>query len=430
MVEVCGGSRQLLRILNRLGCVSSPDTHDRFVTEHAQIKRQTNIWEEIPHNVFTVASVDNFDMLQSYSAVYCGDQQRSFHGTTVQLVQPNPNSTFNSQHISINMGRHTTAEPPTMEDGYTNDVSTQPLHMANSNNLPCAITDSASVNLPIVSTTCTTHQTSNQCFPSKSTRMQKRQDRVSPTNSPHKLGKVGPKRQRTVAVKNLSKSLHDIVSNTSLHDTTNTMQVTLTIQSFQEHFDEKMEKDTLQIKLQSYIVQKYIADTYPETRSEDGVLSELRQFLNEDNYNGLQIPSTIHYLELVDENPDSSETMCIIAEDILDKFGDKVQNGWVLLVGDGKTYKHLMNIKKQYSLALEKLLIFPGDWHILKNFQPILMKVYYNAGLKELASSSGYHGATLKSLENYTNYIVSFYRCGKLYIEKCITPTFLITIQI
>ena len=278
MVEVCGGSRQLIRILNRLGCVSSPDTHDRFVTEHAQIKRQTSIWEEIPHNVFTVASVDNFDMLQSYSAVYCGDQQRSFHGTTVQLVQPNPNSTFNSQHISINdISDHTAAEPPTMEDGYTNDVSTQPLHMANSNNLPCAITDSTSVNLPIVSTT--THQTSNQRFPSKSTRVQKRQDRVSPTNSPHKLGKVGPKRQRTVAVKNLSKSLHDTVFNTSSHDTANTMQVTLTIQSFQEHFDEKMEKDTLQIKLQSYIVQKYIADTYPETRSEDGVLSELRQFL-------------------------------------------------------------------------------------------------------------------------------------------------------
>ena len=79
--------------------------------------------------------------------------------------------------------------------------------------------------------------------------------------------------------------------------------------------------------------------------------------------------------------------MCVIAEDILDKFGDEVQNGWVLLVGDGKTYKHLMSIKKQYSSALKKLLIFPGDWHILKNYQPILMKVYYyyNAGLKELA---------------------------------------------
>ena len=88
VVEVFGGSRQLLRILNRLGCVSSPDTHDRFVAQHAEARCQKSIWDELPNNVFTVTSVDNFDMLQSHSAVYCGDQQRSFHGTTVQLVQP------------------------------------------------------------------------------------------------------------------------------------------------------------------------------------------------------------------------------------------------------------------------------------------------------------------------------------------------------
>ena len=40
VVEVCSGSHQLMRIL---GCVSLPDTHDRFVTEHAQLKCQTSI---------------------------------------------------------------------------------------------------------------------------------------------------------------------------------------------------------------------------------------------------------------------------------------------------------------------------------------------------------------------------------------------------
>ena len=88
VVQVCGRSRQLLKILNRLGCTSSPDTHDRFVTFHAETARERSIWEELPRNVFTVASVDNFDMLQSYSAVFCGDQLRSYHGTTLQLVQP------------------------------------------------------------------------------------------------------------------------------------------------------------------------------------------------------------------------------------------------------------------------------------------------------------------------------------------------------
>ena len=75
----------------------------------------------------------------------------------------------------------------------------------------------------------------------------------------------------------------------------------------------------------------------------------------------------------------------------------------------GKTYKQLINIKKQYSTALQKLLIFPGDCHILKNYQPILMKVYYVAGLKEIARNSGYHGSTLKSVEQSSNYNSNYY---------------------
>ena len=60
-----------------------------------------------------------------------------------------------------------------------------------------------------------------------------------------------------------------------------------------------------------------------------------------------------------------------------------------------------MNIKCQYGDTLEQLLIFPGDWHILKNYQIVLMKVYSRstAGLKDLAAKSGYRGQTLKFLE-------------------------------
>ena len=73
-------------------------------------------------------------------------------------------------------------------------------------------------------------------------------------------------------------------------------------------------------------------------------------------------------------------------------------------MGEGKTYQHLMNIKQQYGAALEKLIIFPGDWHILKNYQPIIIKVYYQAGLKELAISCGFRSATLKSLKTCSNF--------------------------
>ena len=111
--------------------------------------------------------------------------------------------------------------------------------------------------------------------------------------------------------------------------------------------------------------------------------------------------SNIHYMELVDEHPDSDETMMHIAEQLLEELK---YHEYVILVGDGKTYEHLMNIKRLYGSELEKLLIFPGDWHTLKNFQPVLMKAYYSAGLKELARACGFRGETLTKLESCSNF--------------------------
>jgi hypothetical protein len=94
--------------------------------------------------------------------------------------------------------------------------------------------------------------------------------------------------------------------------------------------------------------------------------------------------------------------MSIIAEELLEELGDR--GGYVVLVGDGKTYQHLMSVKRLYGSAFERLLIFPGDWHTLTNLQPVLMKIYYKAGLQDLAKSSGYRGTTLKSLELCSNF--------------------------
>lgn len=40
----------------------------------------------------------------------------------------------------------------------------------------------------------------------------------------------------------------------------------------------------------------------------------------------------------------------------------------------------------------------------LKNYQPVLMKVLYEAGIKQIAEATGYHGETLTSLANGSNF--------------------------
>lgn len=88
-IEVCGGSRKLMRIFNRFGAVSSPDTHDRFVTDIAEKQRSKTLWDDLSDDTLTVASADNFDMLQSHASVFHGDQSRSYHAVTLQVAQPN-----------------------------------------------------------------------------------------------------------------------------------------------------------------------------------------------------------------------------------------------------------------------------------------------------------------------------------------------------
>ena len=103
-IEVYGGSRQLIKLLKRLGVCVSTDTHDRFVTLVAEQQKNASVWSELPTNTFTFACVDNIDFLQSHAAMYCGDQTRSYHGTTIQIVQPVPslcNQLSTNSHSSL-----------------------------------------------------------------------------------------------------------------------------------------------------------------------------------------------------------------------------------------------------------------------------------------------------------------------------------------
>ena len=73
-------------------------------------------------------------------------------------------------------------------------------------------------------------------------------------------------------------------------------------------------------------------------------------------------------------------------------------NKFVVLEGDAKTYDTIQAVKFEYGVELSWLIPYPGDWHILKNYQICLMKPFFEAGLKDLAIASGYPVALANAL--------------------------------
>lgn len=65
---------------------------------------------------------------------------------------------------------------------------------------------------------------------------------------------------------------------------------------------------------------------------------------------------------------------------------------WVVVAGDAK------------GNHLKWLLPFPGDWHVLLNYQKALMKSFADAGITDLGKLSGHRAETLTSLIKCSNF--------------------------
>ena len=108
--------------------------------------------------------------------------------------------------------------------------------------------------------------------------------------------------------------------------------------------------------------------------------------------------SNVVYLDILDEYADNKDTilntLALLQERL--EIGTSVTHLGV--VGDGKTYDHLHALKVEYGEELNWLIPLPGDWHILKNYQEVIMKVYFDGGLQEAAKQAGYSDGVLNSI--------------------------------
>lgn len=100
VIETCGGSERLVRLFNRLGICSSPETALRYIQYRVQKRVREGIMTAYPSDCFMIASADNIDYVHHYARVYCGKQQSSWHGTTVQIAQPKPCTLNTNTHTS------------------------------------------------------------------------------------------------------------------------------------------------------------------------------------------------------------------------------------------------------------------------------------------------------------------------------------------
>lgn len=97
--------------MNQLGAVASLDTANRLSTLVASKRISRGIIPELYLNTFTIASVDNIDILQSHVIVSSTDATRSWHGTSVQCVQPRPNFNTLTTEETIPSGKHSRSSP-------------------------------------------------------------------------------------------------------------------------------------------------------------------------------------------------------------------------------------------------------------------------------------------------------------------------------
>ena len=112
VIESCGGSTELITILNRFGICSSADTLNGII-HPVSLDRKNAGTRSLPvEKAFTVASTDNVHFLQSNTAVYSGDQHRSWHATSIQLVQTMPNTAVYSEQSTATRRLFSTAGEP------------------------------------------------------------------------------------------------------------------------------------------------------------------------------------------------------------------------------------------------------------------------------------------------------------------------------
>ena len=297
----------------------------------------------ITSNMFTIASFDNLDKNCSYSLVGAGKERSGFHGTTIQTVIPKPSRIV---------------------------VSDKQAEIYNSTDRQTDITDEPS-SIEINTLQCSS-------FSESANRSFSRDRKINPgivDNFINPVDKVGPP--------------PSFIQNKFSH---------LSPSDLKETHAEISEWTDFTLNMTKYGFSK------SSFQNDNFILPGLKTFFSipEESTEKSQFTS----LAILDESADSKETVLKVVNILHEKFQVGICTDFVLIVGDGKSYDHLIKLKSEYGSNLDWVLPYPDDWHILKNVLQVFIKIYFDAGLKELASKH-HRGTTLKVLTECSKFAIT-----------------------
>ena len=100
--------------------------------------------------------------------------------------------------------------------------------------------------------------------------------------------------------------------------------------------------------------------------------------------------SMITTTAVIPESADNHDSLKSILDHIYNLYGVGTTQTWHTVVGDQKIYSSMNRLKREYGADLDWLSPYPGDWHLLKIFQPVLMScittLAYESWHKKLAT--------------------------------------------
>ena len=398
VVETCGGNTRLVRFLNRLGVCASMDTHARYVQYRTTKSLKHGVMSDYPQDAFTVVSVDNLDFIHGHARVYCGKQQLSWHGTTVQIVQPQPTHLTDLSTVVIATG--TTAE----DTANSATLLQEPGNLAIETNEASLSKRLYSTRSPLINS----HGTSRT--------------RQSPVPKRQRRMRTGTECPRTSVFDHTSSST--LTLTTQLDSTVSNTQ-SISIIDFKFKSDEtKGMQELSEISLQ-YMLQR-VANS-----QSNKVLIDFQTYFC--LYNNLPPPecSNIIYFQVLDQKCDNKDTLMNVINRVHTDFIMPKKKKCLLIEGDQDTYNRLQLIKKEYGNDLSWMIPVPGDWHFLKNYQEVLLKIYLDAGLNDLAKASGYQSNAVTSNFKRTHHflvetwIAMFQHFVALFLKQNTSPEFL-----